>query len=592
MKLSDYVFKYIETLGVKHVFYLPGGGAMHLDNSLGENESLNAICMLHEQSCSIAAEAYSRISDGFGVCLVTSGPGATNTITGLAGAWLDSTPVIFISGQAKTADLVGDQNIRQFGVQEINIIDIVKPITKYAVQILDPNDIQYELEKATLKATEGKPGPVWIDIPLDIQASYIEPDSLRHYDTNKEEFLCGEDDIDKVISLINDSKRPLLILGHGIRLAHAIPEMNELIEYLQAPVMTTWNGVDLIDDENPLFYGRPGAIGHRYSNIIQQKADLVITLGTRLNLIATGYNYESLFKNAKHVMVEIDANEMNKASVHPFLKVHSDVKYFMNRLLDRRDEIDNKKRDKWLSFCNELKQRFPLFGDYQNPPEGYVSTYNLARCISSKLTGSDILQFTSSGTAIDIFMYCVQMKKGLRAFLTKGLASMGFDLPASIGSCLAANGSRTICLTGDGSFMMNIQELSVLKALKLPVKLFILDNSGYGMIYNSQVNNFGRTTGCTEESGLYLPKISEVVKSFGIETFEINSEDELENVTQRVFDSNGPAVCVVNIYIGQKILPRQTNYMMENGQMASRPLEDMSPLLDEDELKSIMDYTI
>lgn len=583
IKVSDLVFDYISSLGVKHVFYLPGGGAMHLDDSLGHHKDLIPLCMLHEQACSIAAEAYARISENFGVCVVTSGPGATNALTGLAGAWLDGTPVIFLSGQAKRADLVNGQGIRQFGIQEINIVDIVKPITKYAVQVREPEDILYELEKATAFAKAGKPGPVWLDIPLDIQASKVDTDELGHYTEQQPEYECKDDDIQKTIELLNHSERPLVLLGNGIRLAKAIPEMQELIEKLHVPVMTTWNGVDLIEDNNPLFFGRPGAVGHRHSNFIQQNADFVLTIGTRLNLLSTGYDFDSFLRNAKHVMVEIDENEMKKCSVHPDLAIHADARSFLQKMLANKEKIEDKAREAWWKYCNDIKVKYPLFIPEQVPEGEGVNTYSLVNSLTEKMNGSDIYQFTSSGTGADIAMYGFRIKKGQRAFLTKGLASMGFDMSACIGSCIASGKRRTVCLTGDGGFMMNVQELATLQYLNLPIKLFILCNEGYGMIYNSQAGNFKRLTGCTHDSGLGLPNMKDVVESFKVKCFEINSESDMDKTIDDVLTYNGPAVCMVKVYIAQKILPRQTNYMKEDGQMASRPLEDMSPLLDRDE---------
>ena len=588
VKVSDFVFEYIADLGVKHIFYLPGGGAMHLDDSLGHNPKLTPVCMLHEQPCSIAAEAYARISGNFGVCVVTSGPGATNTITGLAGAWLDSTPVIFISGQAKRADLVGNQKIRQFGIQEVNVVELVKSITKYAVQIKEPEDILYELEKATAIAKEGKPGTVWLDIPLDIQASKIETETLRHFSKKLSAYECKDSDIKKTIELLNKSERPLILLGNGIRLAGAVEEMRELITKLNVPVMTTWNGVDLIEDDNPLFFGRPGAVGQRHANFIQQNADFVLTIGTRLNLLSTGYDFESFLRNAKHVMVEIDENEMKKCSVHPYLAIHADAKSFLQKMLSNADKIQSSERADWWKYCREMKEKYPLFIKEQIPEGEGINTYSLVDSLTEKMTGNDIYQFTSSGTGADIPMYSFRIKKGQRAFLTKGLASMGFDLSACIGSCLASGGKRTVCITGDGGFLMNVQELATLKYQNLPVKLFILCNEGYGMIYNSQAGNFKRLTGCTKESGLGMPDIKSIVEGFGIKCFEIAEESKLSETIDSVLSYEGPCVCNVKVYIGQKILPRQTNYMKEDGQMASRPLEDMSPLLDRDEFNSNM----
>lgn len=586
MKVSDFILEFIEKLGVKHVFYLPGGGAMHLNDSLGKNEKLEAISMLHEQACAIAAEAYARISEGYGVCLVTSGPGGTNAITGLAGAYLDSVPVIFISGQVKRADRVNGQGIRQFGIQEIDIVSIVKPLTKYAVEIKEAGDIRYELEKAAYIAREGRPGPVWIDVPLDIQAESVKPEFLSSYSREKRIYSVFPEQIRQIIELMNQAKCPVLILGNGIRSSGAVKEARMLCEMLGFPVLLTWNGVDLLDEDHPLYFGRPGAVGHRHANFIQQNADFVLTIGTRLNLLSTGFNYDSFLKKAKHVMVDIDMSEMKKCSVHPILKIQSDAKIFIKAISEQREKIDVTPRKEWLKRCKIWKKKYSVFLAEQKPHDGYVNTYSLIHAISRRMRSEDIYQFTSSGTAADIAMQVFQIKRGQRAFLSKGLAAMGYDLPACIGSCIASGGKRTICVTGDGGFMMNVQELATLKRLNLPIKIFIADNRGYGMIYGSQNGNFqGRLTGCTEESGLWIPEIPRIVESFGINGEWIENETNLEEKVQNILDKSGPVVCSVKVDIAQKILPRQTNYMLSNGQMASRPLEDMSPLLDREEFE-------
>lgn len=580
MKVSDYVMDFISKIGVKHVFYLPGGGAMHLNDSLGQNESLIPVCMLHEQSCAIAAEAYARITEGYSACVVTSGPGGTNAVTGLAGAYLDSTPVFFISGQVKCADLVNGQGIRQFGIQEVDIISIVKPLTKYAIQIKDVHQIRYELEKAAFFACEGRPGPVWIDIPLDVQAMQISPDLLPRYSIKETDSPCIEADIEQTIQWMIQAKRPVLLLGHGVRLSGGAHIMRSLCDTLKIPVLLTWNGVDLLEEDYPYYFGRPGAVGQRHANFIQQNADFVLSIGTRLSLLSTGYDYGSFLKKAVHVMVDIDVNEMKKVSVHPALAIESDAKIFMEKLLKHAGEFHMETKD-WLEQCRNWKKKFPILIPDQRPQSGYINTYHLVDEISRQMTGKDIYQFTSSGTTADIAMQVFRIKKGQRAFLTKGLAAMGYDLPACIGSCIASGKKRVVCITGDGGFMMNIQELEVLRRLQLPIKIFIADNNGYGMIYNSQNGNFqGRLTGCTEESGLTIPDISKIANAFNIQTYVIEIEHDLSEQIATVLKLDGPVVCIVKVDIAQKILPRQTNYMREDGQMVSRPLEDMTPLLD------------
>ncbi len=587
-KISDYIIDFISGLGVDKVFCVTGGGAMHMNNSLGASESVDGVFMIHEQGASIAAEAYARIHEGYGCCLVTSGPGATNALTGLVGAYIDSIPVIFISGQAKRADLVGDQKIRQFGIQEVNVISMVSSYTKYAVQIKEPEDIKFEFEKAAAIAMEGRPGPVWIDVPLDIQASQVEIEGLRGYDEPKKDYSVKDSDITKVVELINGAKKPVMMIGNGIRLAHAVNEARELYKKLGMPILTSWNGVDLIEENHPLYFGRPGAVGQRAANFIQQKADLVITIGTRLNLLNTGYNYESFLSRAIHVMVDIDVNEMNKKSVHPDVKVVCDAGSFVSALLSRIDEITNTKHDDWINECAELRKKYPVLIPEQEPRAGYVSTYNLAKCVSDNMTANDIYQFTSSGTSVDITMKVFEIKWGQRAFLTKGLASMGYDVPASVGSCIASGRKRTVCITGDGSIAMNMQELEVIKRLNLPIKIFVTDNAGYSMIYQSQNNNFKRLTGCTKENGLTLPDMAKIAEAFGIKGMHIDNEIEMQDKVKEALSYDGPVVCTVKADITQPILPKQTNYVNEEGQMASRPLEDMSPLLDRDELAEVL----
>ena len=588
MKISDYVMEYLASLGIDTVFCVTGGGAMHLNNSLGRYEKLNGVFMLHEQGASIAAEAYARIHEGYGACLVTSGPGATNAVTGCVGSYIDSIPVIYISGQAKRADLVGDQKIRQFGIQEVDIISIVKSYTKYAVQIDSPEKIKFELQKAAFLANDGRPGPVWIDIPLDIQASDVDPDSIDSFVPDKKDYSVKASDIDKTIEAINKANKPVIVLGHGIRLSHSVDKARELVEYLGFPVLTSWNGADLIEGNHPLYYGRPGAVGQRAANLIEQGADLVITIGTRLNILSTGYNYESFLSNAYHIMVDIDENEMNKKSVKPDLKVVADAGSFINALLKRKEELDKNDISKWITHCDELLKKYPVFTNDIKLDNGLVSTYDLVKTVSDNMNGEDIYQFTSSGTSVDIAMKVFEIKKGQRAFLSSGLASMGYDIPSSIGSCVASGGKRTVCITGDGSIAMNIQELEVIKRLNFPIKLFVTDNSGYSMIYQSQSGNFGRLTGCTADDGLTLPDMGKVAEAFGIKSFMIENPDKLETIVKETLGYDGPALCVVKTDITQKILPKQVNYMKEDGQMASRPIEDMGPLLDRDELKEAL----
>ncbi len=599
MKVADYVMQFLAGLGVEHVFFISGGGAMHLNDSLGHTPGLSGVCMIHEQGAAIAAESYARIRNGYGACLVTSGPGGTNALTGLVGAYMDSIPVIFLSGQVKRDDLRknavpeefnGGRNhcrLRQFGIQEVDILPMVRPYAKYAVQLDDPADVRYELEKAAALAVHGRPGPVWLDIPLDIQASQIEPENLRGYKaTRLSKYKAKKADIDETIRLFQKAKRPLLMLGHGIRLAHAIDEARTLVEVLGIPVQTSWNGLDLIEDVHPLYFGRPGIVANRAANIIQQHADFVLTIGTRLCLLNTGYNFEGFLKNAAHIMVDIDRAELGKKNVHPTLAVQCDAGDFIRSLLHRQDEIRGRDYSEWINHCRELEDRYPRFIPEQEPRPGYVSNYRLIDELSRQLTSEDIYQFTSSGTTVDIAMKTFRLKRGQRSFQTKALAAMGYDIPACIGSA-TASGRRVACVTGDGSAAMNMQELEVIKRRNLPVKLFVSDNKGYAMIYGSQSGNFHRQTGCTAESGLTLPDLGKVAAAIGIRTLHIDNENDLTVKIREALRGNDPVVCTVKTDITQPILPKQANYMKADGQMASRPLDDMTPLLQRAEYEKL-----
>lgn len=589
MKVSDYVIDFIAGLGVDKVFCVTGGGAMHLNNSLGQNEKVEGVFMLHEQGASIAAESYARIREGYGVCLVTSGPGGTNAITGLCGAYMDSIPVIFVSGQAKRADLVGGQGIRQFGIQEVDIISMVKPYTKYAVQLRDANDIRYEMEKAAKIAVSGRPGAVWLDIPLDIQATNVDVESLKCYKPEEIQPCVTKTELSEIIKAFNNAKRPAIVLGNGVRLAHASEKARELIETLQIPAFVSWNGVDLLENDNPLFFGRPNVVGHRSANLILQNADFVLSIGTRLSLLNTGYNFEGYLKNAYHVMVDIDPAEMNKKSLHPQMKVVSDAELFIDEMLKAKDRIPKQDRSAWLSHCNKMKEKYPIEIPEQEPRAGFVSIYHLFDVLSDEMKPDDIYQFTSSGTTVDIGMKVLRLKKGQRAFLNKSMAAMGYDIPACVGTCTGANGKRVICVTGDGSVAMNMQELEVIKRLNLPVKIFVADNQGYSMIWHSQNGNFkGHLTGCTRESGLSLPNMKKIAEAFGIRGVEIDNENNLRQQVKEILDFEGPVVCRVKTDIMQKVLPKQSNFMNEFGQMESRPLQDMEPLLSRDELEHCM----
>lgn len=590
VKLSDYVIKRLEETGTRHMFMLPGGGAMHLNDSLGKSKKIQYVCCLHEQACSIAAEAYARVNNKIGLLMVTTGPGGTNALTGVAGAWLESTPIFVVSGQVKRADMVNGQGIRQQGMQELDIVSIVKPITKYAALVDDPAMIRYHMERALHEAVSGRKGPVWLDIPLDVQAEWIEEDALIGYtpmpDIKK---TCLEKQVLQVIHMVNQSERPVLLAGNGIRLADAIPEFRRMIDILQIPVLTTWNGIDLIEETHPLYYGRPGGLGHRYANFMQQNSDLFLSIGARMNLLQTGYNFDGFARHAVKIMVDIDKAELHKINVRPDLAVCVDAKDFLTLLGRYQDQIIKKDRSKWFAYGRGLREKYPVVKPEDWKLQGKVNPYCLLEVISNYMEAGDIYVSGSSGSCIDISMQAFKVKKGQRVFCTKGLASMGYGLPSAIGACLASGGRRTVGVNGDGGFAMNIQELQTIARMQLPVKIFVLSNRGYGAIRATQTNLFqGHLVACTEESDLSLPSAAKIAEAYGLKTAVIQDHDELVNKVLQVLHSAGPVICEVLTPIELTALPKQISYKRADGQMESLPLEYMNPPLEEDEIRENM----
>lgn len=590
IKVSDYVIKRLEETGVGHMFMLPGGGAMHLNDSLGKSEHIQYVCCQNEQGAAIAAEAYARVNNKLGLLMVTTGPGGTNALTGVAGAYLESTPVFIVSGQVKRMDMINNQGIRQQGMQELDIISVVKPITKYAALVDDPQMIRYHLEKALYEAMNGRKGPAWLDIPLDVQATMIDEDSLIGFEPEETRGNTGlEEQVLKVIDLINASERPVLLAGNGIRLADAIPQFEELVRTLHIPVLTTWNGIDLIEETDPLYYGRPGGLGHRYANFMQQNSDLFISIGARLNLLQTGYNFDGFARAATKVMVDIDEAELHKINVRPDVPICADAGEFIRLLLDHMDKIKEKNRSDWFAYGDRLKEKYPIVQPSYREQKEYVNTYCLLETISKYMTPEDIYVSGSSGSCIDISMQTFRVKKGQRVFCTKGLASMGYGLPSTIGACLAGNRKRTVGVNGDGGFVMNIQELETIHRLNLPIKIFVLSNRGYGAIKATQTNIFNaHLVACDESSQLSLPNITDVAKAYKLHTVQIHSNQELDEKVAEVLDYDGPVICEVFTPISLTAFPKQVSYKRSDGQMESLPLEYMNPMLSDEEMEENM----
>jgi acetolactate synthase-1/2/3 large subunit len=594
VKLSDWVFRHLAAQGVKHVFMLTGGGAMHLNDSLGTCTDIDYACTSHEQAAAMAAESYAKVTGDIGVCLVTAGPGGTNAITGVAGGWLDSTPMLVLSGQAKRADLKGTSGVRQMGVQEVDIVSMVTPITKYAVTVMEPADIRYHLEKAIHLARTGRPGPVWLDLPLDVQGAAIDESSLRGYDPAEDGVagLASRADIaaavGRTIELLNGAERPVILIGNGVRLGGARAEMRALIERLGVPVLTTWPAHDMVPDDHPLMAGRPGPLAPRGANFTLQNSDWLLALGARLDLVVTGYAPQNFARAAKKIMVDIDAAELRKMRGTVDVPVHADVKDFINEMTHQIGGVKRRDRSGWNARWREWQTRYPVvLAEYRNLPDG-VSTYVLGEAISEASAPDDVIVSGSSGAGIEIFCLAAKLKEGQRLFLTTALGAMGNGLPGLIGACLANGRRRTISVDGDGGLQLNIQELETARRLALPIKLFVLNNEGYASIRTSQSRYFGRLAGADATSGVTLPPLRRVVEAYGLPYTRIDTDRGLVDRVRELLDSPGPVVVEVMTPREEPRAPSLSSMRKADGSMMSKPLEDLWPFLPRDEFLSNM----
>lgn len=593
MRVADYVFEFIARQDIKNVFFLPGGGAMHLNNGLLRQKTITPVSMLHEQGAAIAAEGYARTSGRFGVCLVTSGPGATNALTGLAGAWFESTPVMIISGQVKRADLKGDSGLRQLGTQELDIVTVVGSLTKYAVCLTEPLQVRREMEKALYLMLQGRRGPVWIDIPLDVQATEIDPATLPAFDPSELSALpatpvTSQTDLRQLLALMRQAKRPVLLAGNGIHCAGAEAELRQLIERLQFPTLTTWIAADLLEYSHPQYFGRPGTVASRGANFTIQNADLVLALGSRMDFSITGFNRKQFARGANIVVVDIDPAEIAKLGDMPDITLVADGKEFVRGLLAEIGPTDDFARPDWLKKCADWKARYPVVLPEYLAQKGYANTYVFTETLCEELAENDQIIPGSSGASIDTFWLSAKLKKGQRAVATGGLGSMGYGLPAAIGGCLGGGRRRTISVDGDGGFVMNIQELEVARRLQLPIKYFVLNNNGYASIRASQSGYFKQTIGCDPDSGMTLPDIGKLAAAFDIPVLRIRDQAELRQVIRQALDLEGPVVCEVMVQPDQAIGPRVTSRIKSDGSMVSSPLEDLFPFLDREELRANM----
>ena len=589
-KLSDYVMEFVAATGVKQIFMLTGGGCMHLVDSAGRQPGLEYVCCLHEQACAFAAEHYAEYTQGLGVALVTTGPGGTNAVTGVAAAWLESASCLFISGQAKRADLIADTGVRSMGQQEVDIVSVVRSITKYAVTVLDPSRIRYELEKAVYLATHGRRGPVWVDVPLDVQASRIDENALEGF-TPPVEAASGTlaEQVSEAIDLINHAQRPVLYLGNGAHAAMEGGALRQMIELLKIPVLVTWKIVDLLPENDPYYAGRPGAIGQRGANFTQQNADCLMIIGSRMDRPQTAFSHRNLARAAAKIMVDVDAAELGKMQTEIDVAVWADAGAFVREFLRQARKLVARDRSCWLKRAKEWQKRYPVVLREYWENDGPVNTYVLMEVLSDELEPADVLVPGSSGPCSDIFMQAFRVKAGQRVVNAPGLGAMGTGLPGSIGACLASGRRRTICINGDGGFQLNVQELETVRRLNLPIKFFVLCNGGYASIMATQRNYFqSRFVGSEPSSRLTLPDIVKVAEAYGLRTSHIRGHLELREQVREAIAADGPMVCAVDTPAELPTAPRVTSSVRADGSIVSKPMEDMWPFLSRDEFEANM----
>lgn len=594
IKLSDYILAQLTAWGTKHVFLVTGGGAMHLNDSIGTS-GVTFVCTHHEQAAAMAAEGYARITNTPAVLNVTTGPGGINALNGVFGAWTDSIPMLVLSGQVKRETgmaTYGITNMRQLGDQEVDIIRMVRGITKYAIWVNDPESIAYHLERAWHLAQAGRPGPCWLDIPVDVQSAQIDPDKLRHYDPSEDDLVFPEEQVatqvKDTLARIAKAERPVLFAGSGVRLANALEDFTSVARTLRIPVVTAWTH-DLISSDDELFCGRPGTIGERAGNFTVQNSDLLLVLGSRLNIRQTSYNWGSFARFATRIQVDIDAAELMKPTVKPEIGIHCNVKLFlseMKRQLNASSTPTNPAHRTWLAWCKERQAKYPVVQERQKKPGPKLNPYYFIDRLFDLLGPNDAI-VCGNATACIVPFQAGKLKLGQRLISNSGSASMGYDLPAAIGVAFA-KGSRVICLAGDGSIQMNLQELQTVLHHDLPVKIFVLNNGGYLSIRQTQTGFFqGRLIGTGETSGVSFPDMVKIGKAYGIPSFSITQLEDLALIRNEL-NKVGPAIFEVFLDVDQEFEPRLRSRLSPDGKIQTPNLEDMYPFLSPEELADNM----
>ena len=598
-RLADYVADFLVARGVTDVFSVVGGGAMHLNDALGHKKGLTVTYNHHEQACAMAAEVYARLDNRIAAVCVTTGPGGTNALTGVVGGWLDSIPMFIISGQvrydttARYARVFTGTSLRSMGDQEYDIVKSVLPMTKYAVMVEDPKTIRYHLERAWHLATTGRPGPVWIDIPVNYQGGYIETDELVGYDPVEDDRnlppTVSEETVNRVLDKIKHAKRPVFHAGYGIRLSGGYEAFRSVAKKLKIPIVTYWNAVDLIEDENPLYCGRAGNMGDRPGNWAIQNADLILAVGTRISIRQVGYNWKTWARAAEVIMVDIDQAEMKKPTLHVEMPIWADAKDFLSKL-DEAAVFPVNDQPEWLDVCQRWKKEYPVVLPKHWQENGSTANvYAFVRYLSSRLPENS-LTAVSNGACCVVGNQAYVIQKESRMTNNSAIASMGYGLPAAIGTCISGGKRTTICLEGDGSIMMNLQELQTIMTNHLPIKIFLINNNGYHSIRITQTNLFNKNfVGIGEESGdLSFPEFRKIAEAFGYPYFAAHSNEEMKSVVDKTLSMDGPIFCEIFTDTKQVWEPKSSTKRLSDGTLVSPPLEDLAPFLPREELEKQM----
>lgn len=594
VKISDYIAQFLVEQGIKYNFTVPGGGAMHLNVSFGHQEGLKNIFVQHEQSAAIAAEGFYRATNELPMVCCTTGPGGTNTLTGVLGAWLDSIPMFIISGQiryATTARAAGIP-VRAMGDQEYDITPMVSHMTKYAEMIINPKMVKYHLQKALYLAKNGRPGPVWLDVPLDIQGGYIDTDEFVEFDPSELESenipKVTDEQIQKVIDKIKKAKRPVLNVGSAIHTLGCEKYMRKVAKKLGIPVAVAWDASDLMPHDDELFVGIPGLLGDRPGNWAIQNADLVLSVGCRLSCRQVGYNVKSWAREAFVIMVDIDKYELIKPSIHVEMPIHADALDFLEKL-DNAIDGSILSDENWLKVCQGWKRDYPVVSEKHYAKDGLANAYCFLNEVSRQAPDNQLIVL-GNGT-VEACLHAIHIKDNTRLISNSGAASMGYDLPAAIGACFARNKVNTLCLTGDGSIQMNLQELQTIVFHKLPIKIFVVNNRGYHSMRQTEGNLFPEYSkvGIGPESGdLSFPEMEKIAGAYGIPYMSAHSNDEVKEVVGKMLSLDGYAMCEIFVDINQKFEPKSATKRLEDGTLVSPPLEDLAPFLPREELEKIM----